>query len=223
MMINVQLLFLFLLCCCPTLKAGSQVTRIEESNHSYLNKNDTISCHNGPIDAINTFSGNFKRGSYDSTSYSIKVDSEGALTLSELRQSQGKHQNELSLLLCKGTVTRRKDTVCIQAKTIYNKFYLFSIAKNSIVDSCHSDVQIRLVSQTLKRRYCPTLVRTGSSMELIALPQQEPYSELYKPIHPSKTVGIFTYFSVADSTGKFTLYPAGDYILIGGNHLSIDQ
>lgn len=221
-MIKTYPLLLLLLLCCGIFDAGAQATRFAEKKHFYLNENETTSFHNGPTHAINAFSGSFKRGSYDSTSYTIQVDNEGAINVSELRQCYRKHQNEIGLFLCTGTITRKKDTLCIQAKTIYNKFYLFCIAKNCIVDSCNSDVQIQLIPQTLKRRFCPALIDAGSSIELIALPEKAPYSELFKPIHADKTVGVFTYFSIADSQGKFTLYPAGDYILIGGNYLHID-
>ena len=116
-------------------------------NHE-LKQNEIINFKDGPELNIETFSGDMKRGSYDLSRYTIKVDNSGNLKVSEVRGSAGKHQNDINFYLCHGTVTRKGDTLKIVAKTIYNKFYIFSIAKNGIVDSLSSAVNIDLISKT---------------------------------------------------------------------------
>ncbi len=184
--------------------------------------NETISFKGGPNMNTDSFFGSYSQGSFDLTRYTINVDKTGNLTISDLRGCKGKHQNEISLYHCSGTITRMSDTIIIHAKTVYDKLYIFSIKKNGIIDSLSSEVKIELISKTLKCEYCPSLATiTGSSARVIALPKNIRTTEIYKHSHKEKTVGVFAYFNVTDLTGKSKLYSEGDYVLIGGKTLNI--
>lgn len=191
-------------------------------NHE-LKQNEIINFKDGPELNIETYSGSFKKGAYDLSRYTIILDNAGNLKVSELRGCAGKHQNDIDFYLCNGTVTRKGDTLKINAKTIYSKFYIFSITKNGIVDSLSSSVKISLISKTLKNKYCPTLINMISNLNLVALPKNVNKKEIYKPMHKDNTIGIFTYFSLKDSEGTVKNYSEGDYVLIGGNSLSISK
>jgi hypothetical protein len=62
-----------------------------------------------------------------------------------------------------------------------------------------------------------------SNLNLVALPKNVNKKEIYKPMHKDNTIGIFTYFSLKDSEGTVKNYSEGDYVLIGGNSLSISK
>jgi hypothetical protein len=175
-----------------------------------------------------TISGSFSRGSYDSSSYVIRYDKDGNLNLKEIRGCSGKHQNEISLKLCSGTISRNNDTLRINAKTSFNMIYIFNIQKNGIVDSFISDIQVEIVSSTLENNYCPSIVTSGLEYsggvtDIVALPINISEDEIYKPFHEDKTIGIFTYFAVKDSKGKSKFYPPNDYVIIGGKSLNISR
>jgi len=188
-----------------------------------LQPNETIPLKGDPNMKTDQFFGSYSQRSYDLTRYTIKVDTTGTLTVSDLRGCKGKHQNELSLFTCSGTITRMSDSIIIHAKTVYDKLYIFSIKKNGIVDSFSSEIKIELISKTLKNEYCPSLLTTSHGARIVALPKNIKTSEVYKHSHKEKTVGVFTYFSLKDSKGKSKLYTEGDYVLMGGNNAVIKK
>ncbi len=203
-----------------------------------LKQNETIEFNDKPNETAKyadkqtgvtkTFSGSFSRGSYDSAAYVIRYDNDGNLNLRELKGCSGKHQNEISLKLCSGTISRTNDTLRINAKSSFDMIYLFNIKENGMVDSFSSDIQVDIVSKTLENNYCPSLVTSGSKYSgrvtyIVALPVNISKDEIYKPFHEDKTIGIFTYFAVKDSNGKSKFYPADDYVIIGGKSLNISR
>jgi uncharacterized protein YxeA len=204
------------------IKAQNVVTNLETEYHE-LKLNEVDSFMNGPDIKYNDYNAYCKRGSYDNTRYRIDLDSTGELNVSDLRECKGKHQNEISIFNCSGTISRNSDTIIISAKTIYNKFFLFNIKKNGFDESFTPNIRIELISKTLNNEYCPSLVTTDDQVHIVALPKDIDTDEIYEPVHRDKTIGIFTYFAVYDSKGSCKFYPAGDYVLIGGNSIKISK
>jgi hypothetical protein len=165
----------------------------------------------------------YKRGGYDLSSYTIEGDKNAAMKLFNLNGTLGNHQNQLEILNCSGNIKRDYDTITIQAKSQYSKLYLFSIEKNGIVDSLTNRIQIKLVSKTLKNEYCPNLVRIFKGASIVALPCKIKEKEIFKPFHSDKTIGIFSYFAVYDELGNVKNYPPNDYVIVGGNALSVGE
>lgn len=162
----------------------------------------------------------------DNSKFQITIDSIGNISVSNIDECTGNHQNELELINCFGSITRStNDTVKIQASTTFRKFYLFNIKKNTLIDSFTDRVNIEIVSKTLTDAYCPVIVtgENGSSYittEITALPKNIEFKEVYKQIHKEETVGIFSLCRVTDSFGHTNNFDPNDYIVIGGNSLN---
>lgn len=186
-----------------------------------LSNGETINFQSRPEFKKNSHAGWYSRGSYDLSKYKMNIDTQGNLKVSELRGCPGKHQGEISLFHSKGSLTRIGDTLKIQANTIYDKFYIFGIKENGIVDSLSSDINIDLVSRTLKGNYCPNLIRIQSEVTICALPEKINIKEVYKSLHKENTVGEFVYFTIRDSENKVKIFPHGDYVIIGADNVTI--
>ena len=165
----------------------------------------------------------YKRGGYDLSSYTIEGDKNAAMKLFNLNGTQGNHQNQLEILNCSGNIKRDYDTITIQAKSNFNKLYIFNVVKNGIVDTLTNSIQIKLVSKTLKNEFCPNLVSIFKGASIVALPSKTKEKEIFKPFHSDKTIGIFSYFAVYDENGNVKNYPPNDYVIIGGNALSVGE
>jgi hypothetical protein len=169
----------------------------------------------------------YRRWSYDNSKFQITIDSIGNISVSNIDECTGNHQNELELINCFGSITRStNDTVKIQASTTFRKFYLFNIKKNTLIDSFTDRVNIEIVSKTLTDAYCPVIVKgeNGSSYittEITALPKNIEFKEVYNQIHKEETVGIFSLCRVSDSLGHSNNFDPNDYVLIGGNSLNL--
>lgn len=163
---------------------------------------------------------NYKRGSFDGTSFEIEADKSGSVVLKNRKSCPNRNQSELSIFRTHGNLFRVGDTLKIWAGSGFKKVYLFSLDPKEMVDSFSNEVKIDLVSKTYKGAYCPNLVRFGTSLEVIALPNGVKTKKIYVPIHGKNTIGTFTYFSIRDSKGKRKSLPQGDYIIFGGNTLS---
>lgn len=163
----------------------------------------------------------------DNSSFQITIDSIGKISVSNIDECTGNHQNELELINCFGSITRTKnDTVKIQASTTFSKFYLFNIRKNTLIDSFANRVNIEIVSKTLTDAYCPVIVtgENGSphvTAEITALPKNIEFKEVYNKIHKEETVGIFSLCRVTDSSGRSNNFDPNDYVVIGGNSLNL--
>ena len=212
------LLFAFLI-----FQSFTRITTNGEYKNYELKQNETVTFKDGPNSKADKFSASYKRGSYDHTRYEIVVDTGINLIVSNITECAGKHQNELSLILCSGIISRNEDTLKIHDKTINDKLYLFNVEKNRIVDSMTPDIQIDIISKTLKNEYCPNLFSNAAITGIVALPKDVNTDEIYKAFHKDNTVGVFTYFKVADSNGRSKMYSAGDYVLIGGNSLNFSK
>jgi hypothetical protein len=168
-----------------------------------------------------------RRGTYDNSGYHIMIDSLGNIAVSSINGCKGNHQNELELMNCYGSITRAvNDTVKIQASTKFRKFYLFNIQKNTLIDSFADNVNIEIFSKTLTGEYCPVIVtgENGSSYistGITALPKNLEFKELYKPIHNDESIGIFSSFRLSDSKGQTKNFESNDYVLIGGNSMTV--
>lgn len=179
-----------------------------------LKTNDTIIFKDGPhVNAT------YKRGSYDKTGYDMYLTNKGGIHIKDRIKCMDKNQSEVIFFNCSGSITRNIDTLKIIAKSNYKYFYIFSIEKNGIVNTLPSNIKLVLVSKTLKNEYCPNLVSTVASLQIVAIPNKVNPKEVYEPIHKDNTIGVFNYFLVTDSTGKSHTYPAGDYVITGGNSL----
>ena len=212
------LLFVFLI-----FQSFTRITTNGEYKNYELKQNETITFKDGLNSKANKFSASYKRGSYDQTRYEIFVDTGINLIVSNITECAANYQNELSLILCSGTISRNEDTLKIHAKTIHDKLYLFNVKKNRIVDSLTPDIQIDIISKTLKNEYCPNLFSSGAITGIVALPKDINTDEIYAAFHKDNTIGVFTYFKVTDSNGKSKMYSAGDYVLIGGNSLNFSK
>lgn len=199
------------------------ILKDQEREFHELRQNEVDTFINGPEIKYNNYNCSFKRGSYDSTGYNIVVDSTGKLIVSDLRECNGKHQNEITIFNCSGTISRNADTIFITAKTIYNKFFLFNLEKNRVSESFAPNIRIELISKTLNNDYCPSLVASEDHVRIVALPKEVDTKEIFEPVHLDKTIGIFTYFAIYDSNGRLKVFPEGDYVLIGGNSLKITK
>lgn len=182
-----------------------------------LQPNETIPFNSEPSLSLDSFMASYERGSFDRSSYSIKVDRKGHLEISHVRSSRGSHQNEIALYNCSGKIMRVSDTIKISTKTPYHKFYIFNLRKNAVVDSLSSEVEIVLVAKTEKGEYCPILANTSMSNWLVALPRTIETKEIFKSKHKTNTIGTFKYFCVKDNESKSKYYSEGDYVLVGGN------
>ena len=211
------------LACLVLFLLQSFILPVDNYKNYELKKNETIVFNSSQKNKPEKISASYKRWSYDHSRYAIEIDTAIHLTVSNITAAEGKHQNELSIILCSGTFTRNEDTLKVHATTYYDKLYLFSVEKNGIIDSLTSEVQIAFVSKTLKNEYCPNLVTTGTFTGIVALPKNIDPDEIYKPEHEDHTVGVFTYFKVIDANGKSREYPMGDYVLIGGNSISFSN
>lgn len=169
------------------------------------------------------FQFSLRRGAYDLSRYKLEGNNDGSLKLFNLHGASGNHQNELEIKYCSGNIKRDADTITIQVKSHFNKLYIFSIEKKGIVDSLSNNVQIKLVAKTLKNEYCPSLVSTYNGLSLVALPSNIKEKEIYKPFHSDKTIGVFSYFAIYDEHGNVKNYPPNDYVIIGGNALSVGE
>jgi hypothetical protein len=192
-------------------------------NFHELNEGEIINFQSKPVLTKNSHSGWYKRGAYDLSSYNINIDTQGHLNVSELKGCNGKHQGEILLLHSKGNITRILDTIKVQAKTIYDKYYIIGIKENGIIDSFSADIKFDLISKTLKNSYCPNLVSIRPELDICALPKGVKKNEVWKPIHKDNTIGEFAYFAVIDSEGKSLIFPQGDYVIIGADTLSLSR
>lgn len=178
---------------------------------------ETVNFQTNPKGILNYYSGNYHRGSDDSTRYSFRIDNAGHLMVSKLRACIGKHQSQLTLDHADGSITRNGDTLNIKAQTVFTKFYIFGIQENGIVDSLSAEISVNLVSKTLNGKSCRNLVRVDSHVDVCALPEKVKIKEIYKDHHADYTIGEFVYFSVTDSKNKTRNFPHGDYVIIGAN------
>ena len=205
------------------MRAQSDVKEKEIEQYE-LNQNEVIAFFNDSNIRTSDYKCTFKRNSYDNTRYSVEINGTGNLKVSDISECNGNHQNEIELFNSSGTITRNSDTIKIYAKTIYNKFYLFNVKKNGMNESFAPEIRIELISKTLNNENCPNLVTLNEDkLHITAFPKNIDKDEIYEPYHLDKTIGIFTRFAVYDSSGKTEFFPAGDYIIIGGNSLKISK
>jgi hypothetical protein len=199
----------------------------EECRKGELKPNETIHFGEQAKDPKTFRLQSSRRGAYDNSGYHIMIDSLGNITVSSINGCKGNHQNELELMNCYGSITRAvNDTVKIQASTTFRKFYLFNIQKNTLIDSFADNVNIEIFSKTLTGEYCPVIVtgENGSSYiptGITALPKNLEFKELYKPIHNDESIGIFSSFRLSDSKGQTKNFESNDYVLIGGNSMTV--
>lgn len=193
----------------------------EHINNRELNNGEILSYKTRPESNPQFYAGWYTRGSYDLTRYKVEIDTQGKIIASNLRGCYLKHQGEVYIFHSTGNVSRVGDTTKVLAKTIYSKFYVIGLKENGVVDSFSSEIKIDILSQTLKGKYSPNLVTINSQLSITALPSKVKKKEIYKATHPDQTVGEFTYFSIIDSKGKSLLLPQGDYVVLGGNSLTI--
>ncbi|NVN95074.1 MAG: hypothetical protein HXX18_07325 [Bacteroidetes bacterium] len=204
------------------IRAQNVITNLEVEFHE-LKPNEVDSFAEGPDITYNKYGARCKHGSNDGSGYDIEIDTTGRLKVTDLRECKGKHQNEINIFNCNGTISRNSDTIIISAKTIYDKFFLFSLGKKEKNESFEPNVRIQLICRTLNNEYCPGLVDTDGRVYIVALPKDVDTEDIYEPLHLDKNVGIFTYFAVYDTNGKLKVFPQGDYVLIGGNSLKITK
>lgn len=165
------------------------------------------------------------RGSYDSSSYSLLLDPFGNISVYNINGCKGKHQNELELLNCFGTITRSiSDTIKIHASTTFRKVFIFCIQQKTVIDSFEGDVDVAIVSRTLDGEVCPVIVNGfdgtfESSMSITALPKNINFKEVFDRKHSDETVGMFSSLVVTDSKGELKQFAPNDYVLIGGNSM----
>ena len=87
----------------------------------------------------------------------------------------------------------------------------------------NSEIQIKLVSKTLKNEFCPNLVSIFEGASIVALPSKIKEKEIFKPFRSDKTIGVFSYLAVYEKLGNVKNYPPNDYVIIGGNALSVGE
>ncbi len=163
--------------------------------------------------------GDFKRGAYDGVKFHLELFMDGEVIVSDVRGTKGIHQNEFLFYNCNGNMSRQNDTIKIKTNSNASELYLVSINGTKLASTLSGEVEIQLVCTTLDNTYCPALVRTDNFVTIVALPEGIDQNEIYKPSHKENTVGIFSYFSITDKNNITTEYPAGDYILIGGDKI----
>lgn len=213
--------------CCPLIASIGLLLSFnytfaqEHINNRELNNGEILSYKTKPESNPQFYVGWYTRGSYDLTSYKLEIDTQGNIIASNLRGCYLKHQGEVYIFHSTGNVSRVGDTTKVFAKTTYSKFYIIGLKKNGLVDSFNSEIRIDLLSHTLSGDYSPNLVSIHSLLCITALPRKVKTKEIYKARHRDQTVGEFTYFSIIDSKGKTLLLPQGDYVILGGNSLSI--
>ena len=77
--------------------------------------------------------------------YHIKIDSLGIVNVSDLRQALSENQQDLELHFCYGTVTRKEDTIVVDADTKYNKIYFLTLEKHPVLDSLSNKIHIEFL------------------------------------------------------------------------------
>ncbi len=207
---------------CLLLLSASVQAQSKFENYE-LKQGETIAFHNGKNDSSLNYSGQIIKGAYDGSSFKIKIDKKGQILVSGVRGAKGQHMNDFVLLNCKGNITRLNDTINLIAQSNETELYLIPVKEKVPADVYKEKIEIRIVSVTLKQEYCPTLLNTPGFVELWALPSKVDPEERYKSRHADKTVGVFSFFEIKDKENNIKYYPAGDYVLVGGNKLKFKE
>ncbi len=189
------------------------------SEHKEMTDNESIRFGNPNLIPSKRENGIYRKGSYDGTGFSIVNDKKGVVSISDLEGCPRKHQNEFQVLWAHGEVTRKKDTLVVQANTPFKNFYFVRVNKGEIAETFSPPIEIKLVSQTLQGSACRSLVSVRYGLEIVALPQNVSIDQLYKPFHRNETVGVFSFLSITDSKGITKNFEEADYVLMGGNAL----
>jgi hypothetical protein len=194
----------------------------DNTKYREIELKDTIQIHNGPFSRDEVSSGSMRRGSFDETAYTIKFNQKGHLDISGVKGCRWKHQNELTMFRCTANIMRRGDTVSISISSIFNHMYLISLNGQGEVNELSPDLQIEFLPVTLKDSICPVLISEGTFPSIVALPRGANTDELYRPVHPEKSVGIFSCLSIREMTGRISYLKPGDYVLVGGDSMKLN-
>ncbi len=192
---------------------------LKDWNHYILKNGESIRFMGGPKDNIFLYQANASRGSYDKSSYNIKIDSLGQLHVSDLHEAMGKHQQELDIHFCEGSVTKKSDTLFIESESKYQKIYFLTQSKKNILDSLSNKIHIELVAISEDNE--PADILVSGRVRFASLPVKTNSQELYKPFHNKNTLAHFSYVLIRDDQGKEIKTSLDDLLLIGGNHLRL--
>lgn len=172
---------------------------------------------------LDLFQAHYQHGAFDHSAFDI-VFKNKTVSASGIQGPRGRHQNELIIFQTEGEVTRSGDTLFVKSSSVFPSHYIFSIAKQVVVDSFSSKITVAVLSKTLREKYCPNRLTTSySCLTINAIPGECRESVLWKPFHAKATVGYFSYFSITDSKGKTQSFPAGDYVIISGKVFNFSE
>lgn len=158
------------------------------------------------------------RWSYDKTRYEWERN-HGELKINHASESAGIHQSEIEINGGFGSVSSNEGNVNIVATSNYDKFYLFNVNKDFIVDSFSKKIDVKYGMKSLSDEPCRSLISTGGNrLSIMLVPEGVKSKKVHKAIHKKNTIGVFSYLKVSDKN-KTINYSAGDYVLVGANSL----
>lgn len=163
-----------------------------------------------------TYKSTSSRGSYDGTQYRY-TNNNGTLRILYAGPARGIHQNDLLVAIASGQIKQNEGTTSITAKSNFNKFYVFNIDYEYVVDSFSKNVSIAFQTLSLtEAAITPVISSYGSDFDVILLPENVKPKKIYVKEHKPNEIGIFSVLSISDET-KTKKYSAGDYVIIGAD------
>ncbi len=169
--------------------------------------------------------GSKRSHSYDGKRYEIDHEN-GVFVVSHLHPSNVESQNHMSASYVEGEITYINDTLSITLQSQYEHLYLVTLDSTKPFDVYSGNCTIKAVSKDVDggigKMYFSGIDNGHGNWTISSLPKGVDHKELYKAVHPQKTIAKFDLLQI-ENNGVVKTYNKTDILIIGANELRLKK